>query len=213
MFNKIFNPVGSLFIDGSFYVEEGDDAPDYNEEKLIELLEKTRRLPEMLILLMVSNTNMRKRLYHKDKITAEFNEEMVVYGEKRKVYVDYRTKEWEGKREEAKKAALDDGGDWDDADFDALELSDSGDEAGEPDEKNLKPAKPEPLGGGEEEEGRLNKILEKLNAQWEGDKDKVAEGWYNSFKERRIPIRVVKAEGTVENVFNQINYHLNPILR
>ena len=38
MFNKIFDPVGSLFIDGNFYVEEGDDAPDYNEEKLLELL-------------------------------------------------------------------------------------------------------------------------------------------------------------------------------
>ena len=56
------------------------------------------------------------------------------------------------------------GDEWDPNDFDALELSDSGDEAAEPDEKNPKPAKPEPLGGGEEEEGRLNKILERLNA-------------------------------------------------
>ena len=90
MFNKIFNPVGSLFMDGSFYVPEGDDAPDYNEEKLLELLQKTRRLPEMLILFLVSNSNMKKRLYHKDKITSEYNEEMKVYHDKRKVYKDYK---------------------------------------------------------------------------------------------------------------------------
>ena len=90
MFNKIFDPVGSLFIDGSFYVAEGDDAPDYSEEKLLELLQKTRRLPEMLILFLCSNANMKKRLYHKDKITAEYEEEMKAYRSKRKVYLDFK---------------------------------------------------------------------------------------------------------------------------
>ena len=48
----------------------------------------------MLILFLVSNTNMRKRLYHKEKITAEFNAEMKVYKGKRKVYMAYKHKQW-----------------------------------------------------------------------------------------------------------------------
>ena len=77
--NKIFDPVGSLFIDGCFYVE-GEDQ-EYDESKLIELLTKTRKLPEMLILFMVSNTSMKKRLYNKDEIKAKFDEEMRAYKE------------------------------------------------------------------------------------------------------------------------------------
>ena len=102
MFNKIFDPVGSLFMDGSFFVPEGDDAPDYNEEKLLELLQKTRRLPEMVIMFLVSNSNMKKRLYHKDKIVAGYNAEMKAYGEKRNVYKGYKLKQWEDAKEKEK---------------------------------------------------------------------------------------------------------------
>jgi hypothetical protein len=40
-----------------------------------------------------------------------------------------------------------------------MEQSDSGDEAVEADENNKKPEKPEALGGGGEDEGRLDKVL------------------------------------------------------
>lgn len=93
-----------------------------------------------------------------------------------------------------------------------MEESDSGDEAAEPDEKNPKPGKPEALGGGGEDEGRLDKILADLNGQWESDKDKVTELWYNSFKEANIPIRVINAERNIGQVFNQLDYHIKPLI-
>jgi len=64
-----------------------------------------------------------------------------------------------------------------------MEESDSGDEAVEPDAENKKPEKPEALGGNGEDEGRLDKVLNKLIEQWEGDKEKVADTWFNAFKE------------------------------
>ena len=79
-----------------------------------------------------------------------------------------------------------------------MEESDSGDEAAEPDGANPKPEKPEPLGGGGEEEGRLDKVLNKLVEHWEGDKEKVADTWFNAFKEAQVPIRVIKAEGSIQ---------------
>ena len=93
-----------------------------------------------------------------------------------------------------------------------MEESESGDEAAEPDPTNAKPEKPEALGGGGDDEGRLDKVLNKLVEQWEGDKEKVADGWFTAFKEANIPIRVIKAEGSVSQVFNQLDYHLKPIL-
>ena len=64
-----------------------------------------------------------------------------------------------------------------------MEESESADEAAEPDPDNKKPEKPEPLGGNGEDEGRLDKVLNKLVEQWEGDKEKVADTWFNAFKE------------------------------
>jgi hypothetical protein len=210
MLNKIFDPVGSLFIDGNFYVE-GEDM-EYDETKLIDLLTKTRKFPEMLILFMVSNTNMKKRLYHKDKIKAKFEAEMKVYREKRKVYLDNKFSKWEQGKNAAMKQALQDGDEWDEEGYDKMEDSESGDEAAEPDAANPKPEKPEALGGNGEDEGRLDKVLNKLVEQWEGDKEKVADGWFTAFKEANIPIRVIKAEGSIKQVFNQLDYHLKPLL-
>ena len=49
---------------------------------------------------------MKKRLYHKDKIKAEFEEEMNVYKEKRKVYIGNKFKKWEDGKNAAQKQAL-----------------------------------------------------------------------------------------------------------
>jgi hypothetical protein len=52
MVNKIFDNRGSLFIDGSFYFAE--EEQEEKTQTLMELLTKTRKLPEIVIFFMVS---------------------------------------------------------------------------------------------------------------------------------------------------------------
>lgn len=66
MVNKIFDNRGSLFIDGSFYFAE--EEQEEKTQTLMELLTKTRKLPEIVIFFMVSQSNMKKRLFDKGKI-------------------------------------------------------------------------------------------------------------------------------------------------
>jgi deoxyadenosine/deoxycytidine kinase len=43
---------------------------------LIDLLKNTKKLPELVIFFTVSLPNIKKRLYHKDKITKKWKEDM-----------------------------------------------------------------------------------------------------------------------------------------
>ena len=136
----------------------------------------------------------------------KFDKETAAYKKKRVVYLENKKDIWQVKKEDAKKAAIKEGEEWNDEDYEKLEDSDSGDDAGEETKTNPKPKTPKPL------EERLTEIEEFLVAQWESDKDQVA-GWYDSFREEaKIPCQIIKAERDEQSIFNLLNFHLNPYL-
>jgi len=73
-----------------------------------------------------------------------------------------KLKAWEGRRDKAKEAALAEGEEWVEEDFEKEEESDPNEEATNPNPDNEKPVKPRPLGGNGEDEGILDDIITKL---------------------------------------------------
>ncbi len=63
---ELLGDAGKLLIDGNFYFAEED--PDEVANGLMELLSESRLLPEIIIVLKVSERNMLKRLFNQKAI-------------------------------------------------------------------------------------------------------------------------------------------------